>query len=218
MFLGRSFTGHLLTTKGSPLVSDGEDILGWRLPASRLFGAKLLPGSIIASESALHVELHKVRLRKHLRELRLSEFTWMHHVHDTSAAKKKRKSPAPMCQAALDEWKQRQCENLRSPAHLPSAVLEDGVCCSMCFRWLRYPVSALRSTAAATHLSAFQEHCRVITRQPFRNGGRSTSHLQRDVRQHGTRYGGPCITNHWVSYKYITKCPPQASIVHPAWR
>lgn len=132
--------------------------------------------------------------------------------------KEKRKSPAPMCQAALDEWKQRQCENLRSPAHLPSAVLEDGVCCSMCFRWLRYPVSALRNTAAATHLSAFQEHCRVITRQPFRNGGRSTSHLQRNVRQHGTRYGGPCITNHWVSYKYITKCPPRASIVHPAWR
>lgn len=97
MFLGRSFTGHLLTTKGSPLVFDGEDILGWRLPASRLFGAKLLPGSIIASESALHVELHKVRLRKHLRELRLSEFTWMHHVHDTSAAKKKKQKARRLC-------------------------------------------------------------------------------------------------------------------------
>lgn len=65
-------------------MSDGEDILGGRVPASGLVGAKLLPGSIVTSASTFHVELHKVRFRKPFWELRLSELTGVYQVHDAT--------------------------------------------------------------------------------------------------------------------------------------
>lgn len=111
-------------------MSDGEDILGGRVPASGLVGAKLLPGSIVTSASTFHVELHKVRFRKPFWELRLSELTGVYQVHDATLVSERERERKPVTYVTSQRGRvnARTVRESALAADLPSAVLEEGEC------------------------------------------------------------------------------------------
>lgn len=111
-------------------MSDGEDILGGRVPASGLVGAKLLPGSIVTSASTFHVELHKVRFRKRFWELRLSELTGVYQVHDATlvSERERERKPVTYVTSRRGRVNARTVRESALAADLPSAVLEEGEC------------------------------------------------------------------------------------------